>query len=190
MRHSSLFMNLILALTFIFLSCKKNTTSPPDNIKEINQSIVFHYSYENFAFEHSFKGFFIDNVGNIWNLKEPNHWWDEQEIIIENEDYNLLYDADSLVHNYDYNLNLLIAIIDSDSLYKYYRFIDEASSGEYSNPEQYGADQGSEIFGCLYYDKNLDKYSKIILSLWGDTRFTNLDSNAVKIDSILSISVQ
>jgi hypothetical protein len=166
-------------------NCTKNSTEPQIDADKIDQKILFHFSYDNYAWGHNYSGWYIDNNGDIWNLKEVNHWWNEEMNVIMKENRINFYDYDSLNQSYEKCGDTVITKINLDSLCYYYKLINEASEGEYSEPINVGADMGSFIFGCLYYDKQKNKYKKIILGLDGDWMFKNLDSSAIKIDNWL-----
>lgn len=154
-------------------------------INSFNQEILFHYSYENYAWGHQYSGWYIDSDANVWNFKEVLHWSSEEITIITKENKIFWYDSDSLNQSYHESRDTIITKINSDSLNHYYQFINKASTSEYSKPENIGNDMDSFIFGCLYYDDQAKKYRKVILSLLGDWMFKNLDSSAIKIDDWL-----
>jgi hypothetical protein len=185
MRIRFLFLIKFSALLILAISCKKNSTELQIDEEIIGQKVLFHFSYDNFAWGRSYFGWYIDNNGNVWNLKEVNHWWDEEMNIIGKENRIILYDADSLNQLYEECRDRIITIINLDSLNYYYQLIDEASDGKYSEPKSVGFDMGSKIYGCLYYDKRENKYKKVILSVSGDYQFKNLDSYAIRIDTWL-----
>ncbi len=164
------------------ISVSKDSKS---TINSFNQEILFHYSYENYAWGHQYKGWYIDSDANVWNFKEVQHWSAEEGAIITNKNNIFWYDSDSLNQSYHESRDTIITNINSDSLNHYYQLINIASTGEYSKPENVGNDIGSFIFGCLYYEDQAKKYRKVILSLFGDWMFKNLDSNAIKIDDWL-----
>ena len=178
-------INVILFLFILIISCDKNSVDPQKDDKIISQKVLFHFSYFNLAWGPQYHGWYIDNKATIWNLNENYHWWTEEMNILNKEDKVILYDSDSLNQCYEEGRDTVIAKINLDSLNYYYQLIDKASDGEYSEPECLGADIGSDIFGCLYYDEQNKKYRKVILSLWGDCQFTNFESNAIKINNWL-----
>ncbi len=176
---------MISFLLLLLVSCKQNSTELKTDEGKINQQVLFHFSYDNYAWGHTYFGWYIDDMGNVWHLKETNHWWAEQMNTILSESKSLFYDSDSINQFYKTCRDTILAVINLDSLNFYYQLIDEASNGPYSEPKNVGADIGSIIYGCLYYNKRDNKYKKVILSCSGDWVVNNLDSCAIKIDKWL-----
>lgn len=183
-------MNKKFFLIYIFLSLifqqEILVTKEWDSSKNsIDQKILFQYSYYNTAKGLQYNGWYIDNNANIWNLEGIQHWLAEQGNIITKKNETIYYNSDSLNEIYIECRDTIITKINLDSLNHYYQLINDASYGEYSEPEITSNDWGSFIYGCLYYDNQEKKYRKVILSLFGDWTSKNLDSNAIKLDNWL-----
>jgi hypothetical protein len=173
---------IIIILLILNIHCKQNLTELGGDLSIMNQKVIFHFSYDNYAWGHSYYGWYIDNSGNIWRMNKVNHWWEEEMNVIRNENKIIYYDSDTLNQFYEECRDTIIATLNIDSLNYYSNLIKPASYGEYSEPTSGGNDIGSIIYGCLYYDKQMNKYRKIILSVDGDWVFKNLNSQAIKID--------
>ncbi len=164
-------------------SCGQPPTGDSEAI--IDQGVLFHFSYENFAWSHQSSGWYVDDRGNLWNLTEVHHWWPEQMNIVSGERQELLYDQNTLEETYIAARDTIIATIDRAELLAKYGLIANAARGAYSIPVVTGNDIGSFIVGYLYYDTTKGKYEKVILSIAGDWSARNLDPSAVELDTWL-----
>jgi hypothetical protein len=169
------------------ISCSGRHSEDADNIAA--RRVLFHISYENYAWGYTGYGYYIDDQGDVWKMTTPNHWWQEAMDIIENKDNGPIYEARSLEQSYVDSRDSVVSHIDLDALREKSPLIEAAAKGDYSTPVSTGADLGSWIYGCLHYDEATDKYEKVILSVSGDWTANNMDPSAATLDEWLKSSV-
>ncbi len=166
-----------------FFGCAGSSTAP--SAGEISQLVLFHISYENFAWGHQSAGSYIDNHGRVWRLSTALHWWPEVMNILQGSEDTLYYSVAELEQSYADARDSLVAVIDAGELREKYLLIAGAARGTYSPPVNAGADMGSLVVGCLAYDQEVERYRKVILSMTGDWEAMNVASSATELDAWL-----
>ena len=169
------------------VSCSKKQS--PDTESVAVHRILFHISYENYAWGYSGYGYYVDDEGNVWKMTTPNHWWAEEMNIIEGKSDRTLYEADDLEQSYLDSQDCIVCHINVDPLEEQHDLIEKAAGGDYSTPASTGCDMGSWVTGCLHYDQATDKYEKVILSVSGDWSAHNLDPSAATLTGWLDKSL-
>jgi len=170
------------------IGCPEGSTDP--SLGEISQTVLFHISYENYAWGYQSEGWYIDSEGRVWQLATALHWWPELMNILQGSDDTLYYAAAELEQSYADARDSLVAAIDDEELREKYLLIAGAAAGTYSTPVNTAADAGSFVIGCLAYDQEAERYRKVILSVSGDWSVTNLASSATELDAWLRNLVQ
>ncbi|UCG84818.1 MAG: hypothetical protein JSW71_12750 [Gemmatimonadota bacterium] len=165
------------------LGCAGCSTAPSP--AEISQAVLFHISYENYAWGHQSSGWYVDDQGRVWRLSAALHWWPEVRNILQGSEDTLYYSAGELEQSYADARDTLVAAIDADELREKYLLIAGAARGNYSTPANAAADAGSSVIGCLAYDQEADGYRKVILSMTGDWQAVNLANSATELDAWL-----
>jgi hypothetical protein len=152
---------------------------------EQNQQIIFHYSYENYAFGYQFYGWCIDKEGVVWELEEPIHWNDEIEDIINEEGTWFWYDPDSIETIYGLSIGDPMGKIRNAELEDKIETVGEIINDDYSEPLNQMADAGSVVYGFLSYEKDLDRYQRVVMEITGDWYATLQDESAEELLSWL-----
>jgi len=168
--------NLVL-LAMVVLSLPGCETDRPEDVLT-DQKILFHYSYENWAWGHQFYGWYIDNLGQVWSTKSPIHWCDEVMNVVSMKNEDIWIDREHTENTYENSKDSLLMILDLDEMEDRYKLIGTLVNSEYTHPVNTGCDMGSAIYGCLYYDPGQDMYKRIILKAWGDWSFMLPDSTS------------
>jgi hypothetical protein len=154
-------------------------------VREISQTVLFHISYENYAWGYQSEGWYIDDQGRVWRLSTALHWCPEVMNILQGSEDTLYYSAAELEQSYTDARDSLVAVVEADELREKYLLIGGAARGTYSPPVNAGADMGSLVIGCLAYDQEAERYRKVILSMTGDWEAINLASSATELDAWL-----
>lgn len=163
---------IFFGITLVLLGCSCYDTS-----LNIEQHILFHFSYINQAWSYQHWGWFIDNTGEVksYKVQSPANW--------NLADSNGYISSDRLEENYQL-ANICFYKISKSELKKYL-LIDSAAKGNLSQETYQGADGGVNIFYCYYWDKEQEKYKQVLLSKSGDVNQNNLHPNAIVLDNWL-----
>ena len=108
--------NSVLFLVCLGLGMTNCTSTASESQEVIVQKVLFHYSYENFAWGHQQKGWYIDNQGNVWEMKQIVQWSEEVRKLFEGGEQVFTYDADRLDQNYEEGRERIIATIEPETL--------------------------------------------------------------------------
>ena len=168
-------MRRFVLLAMLILSLPGCETNTPEDVFT-DQKILFHYSYENWAWGYQFYGWYIDNHGQVWSAKKSIHWRDEVMNVVNMDNEDIWISREDAENTYENRKDSVLMILDTGELEDKFLLIENLVNAEYSPPIHTGCDMGSAIFGCLFYDPDQDKYKRIILKAWGDWSFNLPDS--------------
>lgn len=173
-------LTVVLVALFI-VGCEDTPVYPIDE----DQKIIFHYSYENYAWGHQFQGWFIDQDGLIWDLNESLHWRNEAMNIITGGDEIYWINKEHIEDQYNLARGKLLGKIRSEEFDREIELIEEIYEEQYSDPEKTMDDAGSVIYGFLSLDEETSRYRKVILKGSGDWSYALADTNAVVLSNWL-----
>lgn len=144
--------------------------------------VVFEYQHVNFAWQPLYKGWFIDDVGNLkcYKLTGANcrEWKqvDQDGFIAE----------DDLGYNYSLAKEEITTIPSEEISEKSADMEVLINNGEISQPVHVGYDRGFSAFVCYLWDSEKGKYKRILLHREGNYNQTNLHPKAVELTEWLS----
>ncbi|UCG26953.1 MAG: hypothetical protein JSV24_08220 [Bacteroidales bacterium] len=173
---------LILSVTLPITGCDDTGIFEIDE----DQKILFHYSYENYAWGYQFQGWFIDRDGIIWDLTESLHWQNEAMNIINGGNETYWTNRDILEDQYDMMRGRILGKIRIHEFESNIDLIEQIAGEQYSEPENTMADAGSVIYGFLSLDQGTNRYRKVILEGSGDWSYALVDTNAVVLSKWLN----
>jgi len=134
-----------------------------------DQQIYFQYEYVNYAWGYSHHGWLMDSTGAVWCYDQPAQWNfpDSSGKLPELSMMENLAEADSLCYQIPvYNLAQKIPLIEA------------AADGTISEPENVMADAGISGYYAWIYDKEHQRYRRILLKEEGDWERENLSEEA------------
>ncbi len=171
---------LIFAFVLMAFQCSRETQDPV-----INQDVLFARIYENYAWGHQLKGWFIDHDGRVrgFSLYGPEMDWKPIH------DGGLIPESDLLD---DLSLtDTTYLTIPGDDLLHYFSYISAASHGTLTDKQSQGNDMGQvSNYGLIYFPQDRE-YKFILLESRGDWMSRNVSPEAGKINAWMdSISLQ
>jgi len=166
---------LILALLILGAIACHDVKSPSLSTPEptIEQRYLFDSYYVNFSWGYTLRGTFVDEQGNVIRYDHSFEQWTAanfDSLSRAELDEKFIAPTDTIAH------------IDRATLLQMYKLIEPASQGELSEREFMGPDQGGSTRICYRYDEETDHYIKVLLSLTGTYRQTNLSEAAMVLD--------
>lgn len=155
---------IVMLVVMLLVACEKDSYQGPDE-----QPVFFEYHYVNFAWGHQDSGWLIDRDGNVRGFEYP-------------EDYRHVVHGEYLsLEDLEYNLGQTdssMQKVDSDEMRKYTDHIPAAARGVLDESRSVGADGGSAVLSCYWYDAEEDAYQYVLLAAKGDWEQFNLSSDA------------
>jgi len=167
---------LTLSIIILFSACDKSTGVL--KISDLDDHpVYFQFEYINFAWGYSHHGFFIDGEGNVMRYEQPmldsNIVWTR---IVEGD----LYSETELKDNYAHATNLLTTV-DLKDLLKQVNQIPDINLTNLSEPEGQSFDGGTFTLYAFLWDKEENKYQRILLEARGDIAQKNQSPTAESI---------
>jgi hypothetical protein len=160
---------VIILIIYTLPGCEKKTAN--QNEINIDQKILFQYYYVNFAWVYQHSGFIIDNEGNTHCFNLPDNW-------IFPDSSGAHIDEQTMDHNM-METDSICFVLDKEELLEKFNLIEEAATGNISEPVNIGADQGATVYSAFIYNSEDKKYKHILLKQFGDWRIYNSSQAAI-----------
>lgn len=162
----------------VVAACSSYMARGPQEYK-IDQLVIFHHSFVNYAWGYQNRGWFIDKDGYMkaYTVRSTNDW----TFIGRNGPDSGYISHDSLMDNY-FEADKIIYKIPPKELYDKFLLIPWAAAGELSPRTRSAYDAGLVDFACYWWDESRQKFKYILLSQSGDWSQTNLEPSAIELD--------
>lgn len=164
---------VLLAMVMLF-SCEPSQEEAPIDDPELptELAVLFQYEYINWAWGYQHRGWFIDNHGNRrkFDISESGNW--------KNTDNDGYISKEDLAFNFAKATEIaqqipLLAVVQNEQL------IPGTVNGDLSEPESGGADMGAFAYFCYAWNEELQMYKKQLLTVEGDWRQHNTNTDAI-----------
>jgi hypothetical protein len=169
-----------IAAAFFLVSCKDDGVSPNP---EPSYRYVFEIEYINFAWGYSHHGIYIDSAGRLFQYSY------EGSSDIWHPDSTGFYTQEQLASKYSHR-NTLMNTLRRDTVNKYFRMIEAAALGTYSDTTATAADMGEFAYIAYKYNPVTKKYQQVVLRVEGDFTFLNQSQSAMTIAGWLKAYLQ
>lgn len=143
----------------------------------IEQQYLFDVYSVNFSWGYTLTGTYIDRQGNVIRYDHSFEQWSAanfDSLSRAELDEKFVAPTDTIAH------------IDRATLLEMFGKIEPASGGELTEREFMGPDMGGKAMVCYRYDEETDHYLKVLLSLTGSYRQSNLSDAAIELEAWFS----
>jgi hypothetical protein len=136
----------------------------------ISQPILFEKCYANYAWVHTYNGFYINNQGHViqynftGSIPYADPWYTE-------------YDEATLLWRYSHN-PVMVDVIPTCMLHYYWSMVEAAAAGELSPAEGRCFDFGVMYWVAYIFNEDTQLYQPVLLTQMGDYAQTNFSSEA------------
>ena len=167
----------MVSLAFVALGCR-DIQRPIITLPEtgVEQSYLFDTYYVNFSWGYTLNGTYIDQQGNVITYDHSFEQWSAanfDSLTRAELDEKYVAPTDTIAH------------IDPLTLREMFEKIEPASGGELSERIFMGPDAGGRASVCYKYDEDTERYIRVLLSLTGSYRQTNLSEAAMELQTWL-----
>lgn len=173
---SSLAIILLVASATLY-SSKLNAENEANESNLIDQKYLFEYYYINHAWGFRFSGVYVDNNGNVVNYDYPGSEKFNRNRTEEGLDSRFNIKGHERIKDV-FKKDAAPKVIEQAKIIEMFQKIDAASKGGYSKGVNTANDAGSYVFICYKFNKDTQKYTKVLLSEAGDWSKYNTSEEA------------
>ena len=177
MSPTSLLRRAGIAALLAVGACASNTPTDLDPAQEV----LFHSSYQNYAWGTQNSGWYVDREGKVWSMVPAPMWPGEVSKLLEDERPTATYSAAEVEAEYTSARDSLLLVLAPEEVLEMSRLVREAASGSFSDVESTAADAGLFLNGALLYDPDSRTYRRVVLSIRGDWTVLNESPAAARL---------
>ncbi|HSM05406.1 MAG TPA: hypothetical protein VK858_12375 [Longimicrobiales bacterium] len=165
-----------LGLAAVLAVSACSSSSPTD--LDPAQEVLFHASYENYAWGYQNSGWYVDREGRVWSMAPAPMWQPEVGKLLAGERPGDTYPADELEAEYRAVRDSLLLQLPTEEVEGMSRLVREAAQGDFTPSQPTGNDAGIFLSGALLYEPADGTYRRVVLSIRGDWTVLNESSAA------------